>query len=189
MYLLKKGDSLQIAKKLIQSTGLAESLALLKEKNHAGAVERRELLKQVLALSTCNLVQTMKEGFILNEIVGEDQQDIIDDYVVESLRRQDLVLTADGAERMELCQEVESLSWKLQDFWKNEEDYKGPGPRYFCVKEVLTNLGDEKNFDLHDALFEFMYTQHLHFINFFKDLFKPPQLPGALISFGSSPTK
>ena len=187
MYLMMKGDSLDMAKKLIQKTGLEESLAILKEKNHQVVVEPRALLEQVLALSACNLVQTMKEDFILQEIMGEDQQDILDDYVVESLRRQKLLKLADGAALMEMCETIEAHVWKLQEFWKEEEDFKGPGPRYFCVKTVLTNLADEKNFELHDALFEFMYLQHVHFINFFKELFNPPKLPGAMISFGKPP--
>ncbi len=177
MFILKKNESLDISKKLVQNTGLKESLDLLKEKNHAGAVEPAELLRQILGLSACNLVRTMKESFIAREIMGEDQQDIIDDYVVESLRHQSLVGLKDGAERMDWCQEILSVAEGLQVFWDKTEDSKGPGPRYFCVKEVLSRLGDSLNYELRDAFFEFTYLQHKYFIDFFRALLKPPPDP------------
>ena len=178
MLILRKNDSLDIARKLVQSTGLKESLDLLKEKNHAGKVEPGELLKQVLGLSACNLIRTMKEGFISREILGEDQQDIIDDYVVESLRRQDLVRLRDGADLMDRCQEILAVAEGLQVFWNDSNDPKGPGPRYYCVKEVVSRLGDALNYDLRDAFFEFTYLQHKHFIDFFRDFLKqPPPAP------------
>jgi len=176
MFILKNNESLEIARKLVQTTGLGESLDLLKEKNHSAGVEPGELLKQILGLSTCNLIHTMQADFIANEIVGEDRQDIIDDYVVESLRRQTLVALKDGAERMERCQEILTVADGLQVFWDGAEDVKGPGPRYFCVKEVLSRLGDASNYDLRDAFFEFTYLQHKYFIDFFRELLKtsPP---------------
>ncbi len=179
MFILRKNDSLDIARKLVQNTGLKESLDLLKEKNHASKVEPGELLGQVLGLSACNLVRTMKEDFISREIQGEDQQDIIDDYVVESLRRQGLVPLRDGAELMDRCQEILSVAEGLQAFWNDTPDPKAPGPRYFCVKEVLSRLGDPLNYDLRDAFFEFTYLQHKHFIDFFRALLKPPPDPDA----------
>src|SRR5215472_13567784 len=106
MFILKKNESLELAKKLVQTTGLGESLDLLKEKIHSGGVDPRQHLKQVLGLSTINLIRTMDVDFITKEIMGEDRQDIIDDYVVESLRRQRLVALGDGAQRMEMCQEI-----------------------------------------------------------------------------------
>src|SRR5271154_3653594 len=112
MYLMMKGDSLDIAKTLIKSSGLEESLSILKEKNHQGVVEPMALLEQVLALSACNLVQTMKEDFIVLEIMGEDQQDILDDYVIESLRRQKLLKLADGAALMGMCREHVDPVWE-----------------------------------------------------------------------------
>lgn len=174
MFILKKNDSLEIAKKLVQNTGLGESLDLLKEKNHTAKVEAGELLKQVLGLSACNLVRTMKADFVSQELMGEDQQDIIDDYVAESLRRQNLVKLRDGADLMDRCQEILAVAEGLQVFWDNTEDPKGPGPRYFCVKEVLSRLGDDLNYDLRDAFFEFMYLQHKHFIDFFRSLLNSP---------------
>src|SRR5271156_283932 len=101
MLTLNPHESLEIAKRLIQNTGLEASLAILKEKYRASGVSPEEMLKLVLALSTCNLVRTMKSEFIAQEIAEEDQQDIIDDYVVESLRRQVLVELKDGADKME----------------------------------------------------------------------------------------
>lgn len=178
MLILKKNDSLDIARKLVQSTGLGESLDLLREKNHAGGVGAADLLKQVLGLSACNLIRTMREDFISQEVMGDDQQDIIDDYVVESLRRQTLVQVKDGAELMDRCQEILAVAEGLQVFWNDSNDPKGPGPRYYCVKEVVSRLGDALNYDLRDAFFEFTYLQHKHFIDFFRDFLKqPPAAP------------
>jgi hypothetical protein len=179
MFFLNRGDSLDIAKKLIRNTGLEESLALLKQKNHSGAVEPEELLRLVLSLSACNLVRTMREDFVVQEIMGDDQQDIIDDYIVESIRKQKLVKLRDGAEIMERCEAVEAVAGELQRHWFDDDDPKGPGPRYYCVKDVLRRLGDETNHELQDSLFEFMYLQHKYFIDFFKDLFKSQDLPGS----------
>lgn len=176
MFILKNNQSLEIAKKLVQTTGLDECLKILKEKNHSAGVKPGELLKQVLGLSICNLTRTMELDFISQEIVGEDRQDIIDDYVVESLRHQDLAKLRDGAELMDRCQEVLGVSEGLQVFWDGTEDSKGPGPRYFCVKEVLSRLGDSSNYDLRDAFFEFTYLQHKYFIDFFRELLKPNNL-------------
>jgi hypothetical protein len=175
MFTLNPHESLEIAKKLIQNTGLEASLAILREKYHIRDVGPEEMLKLVLALSTCNLVRTMKSEFIAQEIPEEDQQDIIDDYVVESLRRQVLLELKDGADKMEKCEAVLGVAKELQAFWNNTDDPKGPGPRYYCVKEVLRRLGDTMNYDLHDALFEFMYLQHKHYIDFFREFLKTPR--------------
>ncbi len=172
MLILDKNQSLEIAKKLVQTTGLAESLEILKQKNFSVGVEPGDLLKQILGLSACNLVRTMKEDFVALEIMGEDRQDVIDDYVAESLRRQNLVKLRDGAELMDRCQEILGVAEGLQAFWESTEDPKGPGPRYFCVKEVLSRLGDSMNYDLRDAFFEFTYLQHKYFIDFFREFLK-----------------
>ncbi|HJT24069.1 MAG TPA: hypothetical protein VJ873_05800, partial [bacterium] len=79
----------------------------------------------------------------------------------------------DGADLMEKCQEILSVAEGLQVFWDGPEESKGPGPRYFCVKEVLSRLGDASNYDLRDAFFEFTYLQHKYFIDFFRELLKP----------------
>ena len=176
MFLLDPHESLKIAKNLIQNTGLEASLAILKEKYHVRDVSPEKMLKLVLALSTCNLVRTMKSDFIAQEISEEDQQDIIDDYVVESLRRQVLLELKDGADKMEKCEAVLEVARELQAFWNNTDDPKGPGPRYYCVKEVLRRLDDTMNYDLHDALFEFMYLQHKHYIDFFREFLKTPRV-------------
>ncbi len=172
MYFLFEGASLKIAKNLIQVTGVQETLKLFREKNISN-VGMEELLIQVLALNACNLVQTMKEDFIDKEIDAEDQQDITDDYTVENLRRVGLIHIKDGADLMNKCQDILGIAEKLRTYWTSEEDPKGPGPRYYCVKDVLRRLGNEKNLALHDALFEFMYTQHKHFIHYFRTLLDP----------------
>ena len=64
MFILEPHESLGIAKKLIRNTGLEASLEILKEKYHVRDVGPEEMLKLVLALSTCNLVRTMKSEFI-----------------------------------------------------------------------------------------------------------------------------
>jgi hypothetical protein len=178
MYFLFEGASLKIAKNLIQVTGIQETLKLFREKN-ISSVGMEELLIQVMALNACNLVQTMKEDFINKEIESEDQQDITDDYTVENLRMLSLINIRDGADLMEKCQDILGIAEKLRVYWTSEDDPKGPGPRYYCVKDVLRRLGNEKNFELHDALFEFMYTQHKHFIHYFRTLLDPIEPPAA----------
>ncbi len=179
MYFLFEGASLKIAKNLIQVTGVQETLKLFQQKNISN-VGMGELLVQVLALNACNLVQTMKENFIDKEIDPEDQQDIADDYVVENLRMLGLINIRDGADLMDKCQDILGIAEKLRVYWTSEDDPKGPGPRYYCVKDVLRRLGNEKNLELHDALFEFMYTQHKHFIHYFRTLLDPIDPPMAL---------
>jgi|SRR5581483_5664893 len=178
MLFLKEGDSLEIARKLIHKTGLDESLAIFEGKNQSKEISPNDMLNWVLALSTCNLLQTMKVDFVGRELDPDDLQDIVDDYVVESLRRQNLLKLRDGAELMEKCEGILSSVGELEAHWASGEDPKGPGPRYYCVKDVLKRLGNTLNYDLHDALFEFMYLQHKYYIDFFRELLKPPTIPG-----------
>jgi hypothetical protein len=172
MYFLFDGASLKIAKNLIRVTGVQETLKLFREKNISN-VGIEELFTQVLALNACNLIQTMKEDFINKEIDSEDQQDITDDYTVENLRMLGLIDIRDGADLMERCQDILDIAEKLRVYWTSKDEPKGPGPRYYCVKDVLRRLGNENNFELYDVLFEFMYTQHKHFIHYFKTLLDP----------------
>jgi hypothetical protein len=177
MLILRNGDSLFIAKELIEKTGLQDSLILLESVKRSESVPPGDLLKLLLALSACNLVQTMKEEFIDQAILPDDQLDITDDYVAETLRRQNVLKMSDGAELMEICVQILYLVGELEIFWRNDEDPKGPGPRYYCVKEVLRRLGNEENFPLRDTLFEFMYLQHKHFIDYFTHRLKPAGPP------------
>ena len=167
MLTLRTGDSHFIAKELIEKTGLQDSLILLEQVKRSNAIPPDDLLKLLLALSTCNLVQTMREEFIEKNLMPDDQLDIVDDYVAESLRRQNILKMSDGAELMERCVEILYIVGELEIFWRNDEDPKGPGPRYYCVKEILRRLSNEENFELRDSLFEFMYLQHKHFIDYF----------------------
>jgi hypothetical protein len=173
MFSLFEGASLKIAKNLIKVTGVQETFRLIQEKNLT-TVGAPELLEQILALNACNLFQTMKEDFIEQQIDSEDRQDIVEDYIVENLRLQTAVPYRDGGHLMDLCLEVEALAEKYKVHWIEErEEASGPGPRYYCVKDLLRRLGNEKNFELHDALFEFVYLQHKHFIHYFKTLLEP----------------
>lgn len=186
MFSLFEGASLKIAKNLIQVTGVQDTFRLIQSKN-LSTVGGPELLKQVLALNGCNLFQTMKEGFIDKQIDPEDRQDIVDDYIVENLRLQKTIPYQDGAELMDLCMAVQELAEKYELHWVVErEEAGGPGPRYYCVKELLRRLGNEKNYELHDSLFEFIYLQHKHFIHYFKVLLEPIG-PGSAPAEGPKP--
>ncbi len=182
MFIMTPGESLVMAKKLIQKTGLEESLVILNQQTPKNILPD-ELLKWTLAMSACNLTQTMLEDFVAQEIVEEDRQDIIDDYVVESLRHQTIVPILDGADRMEKCQEILARAAGLQVFWENNGENPSPRPRYFCAKEVLIQLGNPLSDSLHDSLYEFMYLQHKYFIDFFRDILKPPLQPGGEVPF------
>src|SRR5258708_12633369 len=135
----KKFDSLDIARKIIKNTGLDENLGIIKQKKHLGTAEPKELLKLVMALSACNLVQTMKADFILGAFTLENRDSIVRDYVMESFRSQDLVKLDGKKEAEEVRQAVMEIVEGLLVFWNEEEDPQGsgPGPRYYCVKEVL----------------------------------------------------
>ena len=173
MFSLFEGASLKIAKNLIQVTGVQETLTLFCQKklSHMPPEEAMEL---ILALDACNLTQTMREGFIDREIGPEDRQDIVEDFIVENIRRSNLFKARDGAERMEKCLEITGISEKLRAHWLGEEDHTGPGPRYYAVKDILRRLNSEDNHDLHDALFEFTQTQCQHFIQYFRSLLDAP---------------
>ncbi|HVZ81135.1 MAG TPA: hypothetical protein VHE12_10145 [bacterium] len=173
MFSLFEGASLKIAKNLIKVTGVQQTLAVIQAKNLA-AVGAPELLEQILALNACNLFQTLKEDFVERQIDAEDRQDIVDDYIVENLRLQTVIPYRDGGHLMDLCLKVQDLSEKYKVHWMEEqEESGGPGPRYYCVKDLLRRLGNEKNYELHDTLFEFVYLQHKHFIHYFKTLLEP----------------
>ncbi|HEY5038304.1 MAG TPA: hypothetical protein VIJ93_04450 [bacterium] len=172
MFFNKKSASLEIAQRIIRNTGLDENLGILKQKKHIESAEPRELLKFVMALSACNLVQTMKADFVVQGFPAEHLKEITRDYVLESLDKQDLVKLKGKSEIEGMRLAVMEIVGELQGFWKEEEDPQGsgPGPRYYCVKEVLKRLGGQPNYDLHDALFELMYLQHRHYIRCFKEL-------------------
>ena len=177
MFFQKKSDSLLIARQIIKNTGLDENLGIVKQKKRMDQAEPRELLKLVMALSTCNLVQTMKAAFIAAEFSPEDREDIVRDYVLESFRNQNLVRLSGGVPLEEMRLAVMRIVEELQGFWDEAEDPhgSGPGPRYYCVKEVLRRLGASSAaggpspFDLHDALFELMYLQYKHYLKYFRE--------------------
>jgi hypothetical protein len=169
MFFDKKFNSLEVARQIIKNTGLDENLGILKQKKHEVPVPAKDVLKLVMALSTCNLVQAMKADFITREITGENREAITRDYVLESFRKQDLLPLDDKEEMEEIRQGVMAVVGELQEFWAGTEDPpgSGPGPRYYCVKEILGRLGGQQNYELHDALFELMYLQYKHYLFFF----------------------
>jgi hypothetical protein len=171
MFNKKKFNSLDIARQIIKNTGLDENLGIIKQKNHAHSADSVELLKLVMALSTTNLVQTMKSDFIVQGLPEEIRNEIIREYIVESFRKQDL-RKLKGKELEEATRVVMELVRELNKFWDEAVDPQGtgPGPRYYCVKEVLKKLGGEINYDLHDALFELMYLQYRHYFRYFQGL-------------------
>lgn len=175
MFFNKRSNGREIAQGLIKNTGLDENLGILKQKNFSAGTGSAQYLELVMVLSACNLVQTMKADFIQGEFEPEVREDITREYILESLRRQDMV-PLQGEKHLEIIRlGVMGVVAELQVFWKEEEsDGSGPGPRYYCVKEVLRKLGGAVNFDLHDALFELMYLQHRHYLSFFREYMKKP---------------
>jgi hypothetical protein len=174
MFFEKKTKSLEIAKGLIKNTGLDENLGILKQKKHSGTAHGQEFLEMVMGLCACNLVQTLKADFIRKAFSPEELDAITAEYVRESLRRQELV-ELKGEKHIEIIRlSIMPVVGELQTFWKEEEDQQGggPGPRYYCVKEVLRRLGGKTDYDLHDALFELMYLQHKHYLSYFREFLK-----------------
>ena len=169
MFFNKKFNSLEVAREIIKNTGLDENLGILKQKKYEVPTPAKDVLKLVMALSTCNLVQAMKADFIIREITEEERGAITREYVLESFRKQDLIPLSGKEEMEEVRQGVMAIVTELQEFWVGTEDPpgSGPGPRYYCVKEILGRLGGQQNYELHDALFELMYLQYKHYLSFF----------------------
>lgn len=179
MFRFFPGASLKFALQLIQVTRVQESMALIQEKN-LSQVAPEILFELTLALNVCNLSQTMNEEFIKKEVDSEDREDIVDDYVVQNLRFQNWIAIRDGAERMERCQKILVIAEKLGENWSKKDEPGGPGPRFYCVKDLLRRLGNEKNLVLQNELLNFVNLYHKHFQHFFKVLLEPFQAPPAL---------
>ena len=173
-----KFNSLDIAKQVIKNTGLDENLGILKQKSHAHSAESAKYLQLVMALSATNLVQTLKADFIVREIPAPIREAIVRDYVLESLKQQDLVRLG-RPEMEEILKKVLEVVKDLNLFWDEQEDPQGggPGPRYYCVKEVLRRMGGDVNYPLHDALFELMYLQYRHYLKYFQKRLSQPVDP------------
>jgi hypothetical protein len=170
----EKFNSLDIAKQVIKNTGLDENLGILKQKNHVHRTEPFQYLKLIMALSTTNLVQTLKTDFIVKEIPQATLEEVVRHYVEESLKQQAL-LKLKKPEMEDMLRGVMAVVADLDRFWTDREDIGGPGPRYFCVKEVLKRMGGAENFPLHDALFELMYLQYRHYLKYFQQLLSQPE--------------
>jgi len=168
----KKNNSQSIARQIIKQSGLKENLKILEEKHHLVPLPPQDTLKLVLALSTCNLVQTMKADFITQKLTEEARNDITGDYILESFKNQDMVKLRGNEEANALRLGVMEVVAELQKFWSSSEDPQGsgPGPRYYCVKEILARLGGEPNYVVHDALFELMYIQYRHYLDYFREM-------------------
>ena len=172
MIFAKKTAALRIAQRIVENTGLDGNIGIFKEQKYTGPAETGELLKLVMALSACNLVQTMKADFIVRGFSQESLGEITRDFVLESLRKQKLVplegKKAAGEMRLAIMKVVD----ELQEIWEKEEEKQGAGsgPRYYCVKEVLQRLGGKVNYGLHDALFALMCFRHQYYIRYFKEI-------------------
>jgi hypothetical protein len=167
----KKTSGLDIARKLVKVTGIQETIEILQKIKNPDPSRTGEYFKLVLALSDCNLVQTLKEDIIASEFEREFLDSVIRDYVFECIRVLATVRMSDDQEVETFRTAVQGISKDLQEFWKDEEELRsgGPGPRYYCVKEVLKRLNDEGDFDVHDALFEHMYLEHKNIIDLFRE--------------------
>jgi hypothetical protein len=167
----KKISSLDIARKLVKVTGIQETLEILQEIKDPDPSRTGEYFKLVLALSDCNLVQTLKEDIFASEFEREFLDSVIRDYIFECIRVLATVRMSDAQEVETFRTAVQGISKVLQEFWKDEEELRsgGLGPRYYCVKEVLKRLNDEGDFDVHDALFEHMYLEHKNIIDLFRE--------------------
>jgi hypothetical protein len=121
-------------------------------------------------------VQTLKADFIVKEIPQNIREEIVRKYAAESLRQQDSHKLG-KREIEEMVRGVMEVVEDLGRFWTDREDPQGggPGPRYYCVKEVLKRLGGEVNYELHDALFELMYLQYRHYLKYFQQLLSQPE--------------
>ena len=177
MLFKKKDNNLDSAERLVKLTNMQETLDIIKREKHPVQASPDEELKIILAVSTCNLAQTMLADFIAQRIDTGTRDEIIRHFMEESLRQQDLVKVKGGAETDKMRLEIMEIVRRLQKFWEEDDDPQGsgPGPRYYCVKEMLKRLGAEPGTGLHDALFELMYLRYKYYIDFFKALFAQPK--------------
>ncbi|HUO57114.1 MAG TPA: hypothetical protein VMV05_02960 [bacterium] len=173
MFAFFQGASLRIARNLIKVTGLRESLAVFQENNFA-SIGTAEVLKHLIAVDACNLLQTMEEDFIAKELPKDSLLEILDDYVIENLKAEPMIPCRDGADRMQQCLEIMDIVEKYQEYWVNPKT-QDPGPRFYCVKDLLRRLGCESNAPIRDNLLMFVYEQHNKFIHYFRTLLEPFQ--------------
>lgn len=167
MFFKKQSPNMEIARKLVLTAGIEETLRLILEKKNNTATSPLEKLKHILALAACNLGQSMKAEFIAQKLPQDLRTEIIRDYVMESIKFQNVVNLKNASEAEQMFGEVARIANELEIHWK-EEDPVGPGPRYYCVKDLLHRLGGETDFNMHDSLFELMYLQHKALIDFFR---------------------
>ena len=118
-------NSLTIAKQIIKNTGLDENLGILKQKKYEVPLPPKDILKIVMALCTCNLVQTMKADFVTEKFSEKQREAITKDYVLESFRNQDLIIFSGKEEADQLRLSVMAIVEELQRYWKGTEDLKG----------------------------------------------------------------
>lgn len=176
MFFNKKDIKKEVAEKLVKLTNMQETLDIIKREKHAVQAAPGEELKIILAVSTCNLMQTMQADFIAQRIDAATRNEIIRGFTEESLRKQDLVKVKSGSDMEAKRLAIMAIVEELRKFWSDGDDPQGsgPGPRYYCAKEMLKRLGAEPGTDLHDALFELMYLRHKYYIDFFKSLLAQP---------------
>jgi hypothetical protein len=168
----KKIKGHDIAEQLLKSIDMDDVLDLVRDKDGPDVADKEGKLELLLGLCACNLAQTMRADFIVAGCDPAVQYDAVRYYITGLLKRQNLVKVKDDTDADSKRKAVIAVMEDLQKFWKEEEDPKGsgPGPRYYCVKEVLKRLGGGPDYDLHDNLFEMMYTRHKFYIDFFRKL-------------------
>jgi hypothetical protein len=167
-----KNSSQEIAEMLLKLSELPALFEQLQVKKGRNPEMAQKILQIILAMSACNLVQTLKTDFLVSKLSPEKREAILRDYILQAFRSQTLVKFKNEAELNEKRQLVMGIVSELQKPWNENEDShgSGPGPRYFCAKATLSMFGADPDFELHDALFEHMYLKYKLYIDFLKTL-------------------
>jgi hypothetical protein len=160
----------EIVAQLLKICQCGIGLDFMEQSRVAGAVAPAERVKLLMALSATNLIETMKADFITQKLDEAAREQIAREFLEESLRRQTIAVFKNMDDIQHARVDAMRIVGELQKFWNEESDPEGtgPGPRYYCVKEILGRLGGGPDYTLHDTLFEMMYTKHKEFIDFFR---------------------
>jgi hypothetical protein len=164
----KKSAAEETAQALLKLTGVPEALAVLEKRKDPGTAWPVERVHLVTALGVCNLARTLAAEPISRGMDAETREALVEAFLVGLLKRQKTVKVKDGDDLEGHCKAVRAIVAELASFW--ETDPTGPGPRYYCVKEVLKRLGGtDPDYVVHDALFEMMYLCHKRYLDYFRE--------------------